>query len=101
MMLEDFPLYIAIYFAAVSLLAIVLTIYDKWAAKSGLRRVKENNLLLVAVFGGAIALFITMKVVRHKTKHTKFMIGIPVIIMLQIAAVLLAWWTLKNGGAIA
>ena len=90
-------LYIGIYLSAVSVWAIGLTMYDKRAAKSGLWRVKERTLLFASMIGGSVAMFLTMRVIRHKTKHAKFMIGIPVIIILQIAAVLFVWWRLKGG----
>jgi len=88
---EHIQLYATAYFAAVSLLAMVLTMYDKRAAKSGSRRIRESTLLLVSILGGSVAMFTTMRLIRHKTKHTKFMMGISVIIVLQIAAVLLIW----------
>lgn len=86
------PIYIGIYLAAISLWAIGLTLYDKRAARIGSWRVKERALLFVAVIGGSIAMFAVMQLIRHKTQHTKFMIGIPVIIILQIAAALSIWW---------
>ena len=83
--------YIGIYLAAISLLATGLTLHDKHAARRGAWRVKERSLLLTAVLGGSVAMLITMRLIRHKTKHAKFMVGIPVIILLQIAAAILAW----------
>lgn len=88
--------YIGIYLAVIALLAIVMTLYDKRAARLGSWRVKERTLLLVAVFGGSVAMFATMRIIRHKTKHAKFMVGIPVIIILQIAIAFFAWWRLKG-----
>jgi uncharacterized membrane protein YsdA (DUF1294 family) len=75
------------YFAAVSLLAVILTLHDKRAARRQKWRVRESTLLLVAALGGSAAMLATMLLNRHKTKHAKFMIGLPVIIVLQIAAV--------------
>lgn len=49
------------------------------------------------MIGGSVAMLAAMRIVRHKTKHAKFMVGIPVIIILQIAAVLFIWWRLKGG----
>lgn len=46
--------------------------------------------------GGSTAMIFVMRVIRHKTKHAKFMVGIPVIIVLQIAAVLFIWWRLRG-----
>ena len=91
---ENIPLYIGIYLAAVNLLAIVLTGYDKSAARRGSRRISERTLLLVSTVGGSVAMLVTMRLIRHKTKHAKFMVGIPAIIVLQVAAVVFAWWKL-------
>ena len=90
-------LFIAGYLSAVSILAIGLTLYDKSAARRGAWRVKEITLLLVSAVGGSVAMYVVMRFARHKTKHAKFMIGIPVIIVLQIAAVLFVWWRLEGG----
>ena len=86
------PLYIKpilIYFAVISLAAVVITVKDKRAAVKGKWRVPEATLMLVGLFGGAIAMLVTMKVIRHKTKHKSFMIGLPVIMILQASALLL------------
>jgi len=84
-------IYIAIYFAAISLLAVILTVHDKHAARRHKWRVRESTLLLVAALGGSVAMLLTMHVIRHKTKHAKFMVGIPIIIALQITAAILVW----------
>lgn len=75
---------ILIYFCVISLISIVVTVYDKSAAIKGKWRVRESTLILLSVLGGSAAMLITMKAIRHKTKHSKFMVGIPVIIILQI-----------------
>ena len=73
----------------ISVVAFAVTIYDKWAAeKRPQERTRESTLLLLSALGGASAMLLTMLGIRHKTKHLKFMIGIPVIIVLQIAAVI-------------
>lgn len=75
------------YLAIISLAAVILTAADKSAARKKKRRVSEKALLSVAVLGGSIAMFITMKCIRHKTKKRKFMIGIPLIIVAQTALI--------------
>ena len=89
-------LFICGYLVAISLVAMVITIKDKCAARKDSWRVKERTLLFVSLLGGSVAMFMTMNLIHHKTKHTKFMVGIPVIIILQIAVVLFLWWRLKN-----
>lgn len=75
--------YIFVYLIAVSLISVSITVYDKKAAKKGKRRIPEKVLMLFSALGGSIAMLITMKKIRHKTKHKKFMIGIPILIILQ------------------
>ncbi|MBQ3133615.1 MAG: DUF1294 domain-containing protein [Clostridia bacterium] len=78
-------------FAVMSLVAFLLTVYDKASAKAGGRRVPERTLLLVAALGGALVEWLTMRLIRHKTKHPKFMIGLPLLIVLHAVLVGAAW----------
>ncbi len=74
------------YLIAISVISIIVCIYDKWAAKHATKhRTREFTLLLLSALGGSVAMFITMQIIRHKTKHAKFMIGIPVITVVQVA----------------
>ena len=73
------------YFLGISALATVITLYDKLAAKHKGRRVPEKTLFLTAVLGGSAAMLLTMYLIRHKTKHKRFMLGLPLIIAAQIA----------------
>lgn len=82
------------YIAVISLLTIAVTVYDKIAAKKRpKRRIRENTLLLLAILGGGPAEYLTMLVIRHKTRHKKFMVGLPVIILLEAAAAGLVWYS--------
>ena len=78
--------YILIYFAVISLITIIVTVYDKKAAKKRPKhRIPEKILFLLAILGGSVAEFLTMLKIRHKTKHKRFMIGLPIIMVLQVA----------------
>ncbi len=80
-----------IYVLVISVVAIVITVADKKASKRRKKkRIPETTLMLVGFFGGALPMYITMKVIRHKTKHKKFMIGLPVIIFLH--AIIVLWY---------
>lgn len=72
------------YFAGISIIAVVLTVADKINAKLDRRRVREDLLLTIGLLGGALLEYITMKIIRHKTRHKKFMIGLPLEIALHI-----------------
>lgn len=76
---------IFIYLIFITLLAVALTVYDKAAAQNRKRRIPERTLMLVGLAGGALAMLITMKAIRHKTKHLKFMLGLPLELLLHIA----------------
>lgn len=74
-----------IYFVLVSLISVFLVIYDKIASKKFKRkRIRESILLFFAFIGGAFFMYIFMKLIHHKTRHKKFMIGLPIFILLHV-----------------
>ena len=85
-----FKYILPIYIAIMSLISIVVCIYDKKISKKNKveLRIPEKVLLILSALGGSVAMLVTMLITRHKTKHVKFMLGIPVIIVLQVALVL-------------
>lgn len=68
----------------ISLVGVILSVYDKRIAGSGKRRVPEATLMTVGLLGGAGVMLLTMKKIRHKTKHKKFMLGLPAELILHI-----------------
>ena len=70
---------------AVNLLAFVLYGLDKDKAKRGAWRIPEATLLLVAFLGGSLGALLGMEVFRHKTKHAKFKILVPLFLVLHVA----------------
>ena len=80
------------YFGAISLIAVIVTIYDKIAAKKKPKgRVPELRLFIISLLGGSVFMYATMLMIRHKTLHKRFMIGLPVMMVAQFA---LAFWLL-------
>ncbi|MBQ2972055.1 MAG: DUF1294 domain-containing protein [Ruminococcus sp.] len=75
--------FFVIYFIIVSILAVLITIFDKISAKLNKWRIPEKVLLTISALGGSVAMLLTMFLIRHKTRKPKFMIGIPVTIALQ------------------
>ena len=70
-----------------SLVSVIVCVYDKIAAKKFTKhRTRESSLLILSALGGSVAMLVTMLLIRHKTRHVKFMLGIPFIIVLQVAA---------------
>lgn len=62
---------------------------DKRRAKKNLWRIPEATLIGAAALGGSIGTLIGMYAVRHKTKHPKFTLGVPLILAVQL--VVLTW----------
>lgn len=89
-MADSYLSFIAIYIAAISIMAVILTIVDKKKAREHKWRIPERTLMLIGFFGGALAEYITMKLIHHKTLHKKFMIGLPLFFIIHI--ILISWF---------
>ncbi len=85
-----------IYLCAINLVAFLAYGLDKLKAKKDKWRIPEKVLILFAVFGGSIGALLGMRVFHHKTQKLKFKIGIPVIILLQIALVVFFIYVFLN-----
>ena len=83
-----------VYVLLISLVTVILTVYDKIAAKKRAFRISEATLILCGVFGGAVAELITMLIIRHKTRHIKFMLGLPGIILAQVVLIIIIKYVL-------
>lgn len=74
-----------IYLLLISAVSAATTVADKIAAKRHVWRIPERTLFLFSILGGSVAMYLTMLAFRHKTKHKRFMVGIPVIFVIQAA----------------
>lgn len=79
--MEKFCLF---YFLAITLVTFIVYGIDKWKAQNGYWRISEKTLFLLAMFGGSIGALTAMQLFRHKTQHKSFVIGIPVILIMQV-----------------
>ena len=77
------------YLITVNALGFLLMLIDKAKAKKKKWRIPEATLIGSAIIGGSIGALAGMYTFRHKTKHPKFTVGIPVILVLQVAAAIL------------
>ncbi|MBQ3581076.1 MAG: DUF1294 domain-containing protein [Bacteroidales bacterium] len=82
---------VSIYILLINLIAFVIFGIDKRKARKGQWRVPESTLFILAIIGGSIGALLGMLAFRHKTKHRKFTIGIPLILALQIALLVTLW----------
>ena len=76
-------IYGVVYLIIMNFMAAAATLLDKHRARQHLWRVPERTLLLLAALGGSPAMLLTMLMIRHKTRHAKFMIGLPAILVVQ------------------
>ena len=85
----NFTHIILVYLVTINVATFFTYGLDKWKAKKAKWRIRETALLTLAVLGGSIGAWLGMKVWHHKTMHKKFKYGIPLILLVQIAAVVL------------
>lgn len=76
-----------VYLLLMNFLAFFTSAYDKFCSKRrGMRRVPEKHLFLLAALGGSVGLYLSFLLLRHKTRHRKFMIGVPLIFLAEVSA---------------
>lgn len=78
-----------VYLFLINALGFVLMLADKHKAKKNLWRIPEATLMGVAAIGGSLGSLMGMYLARHKTRHLKFTVGVPVILALQIIGLVL------------
>lgn len=76
---------ILLYLLCLNLLTFLVFGIDKWKAQHGRWRISEASLLTLAVIGGSLGAWLGMKTFHHKTLHRKFALGVPLILVLQVA----------------
>lgn len=74
-----------LYLLLINAAGFLLMLVDKHKAQKNRWRIPEATLMGVAALGGSIGSLIGMYTVRHKTKHPKFTMGIPLILAVQLA----------------
>ena len=84
--------YFNIYIAVINIITLFLYGEDKRRAKKGKWRISENMLIGFALIGGSFGALFGIRVFHHKTKHKKFIFGIPLILALQIMIYVSCFW---------
>lgn len=75
--------YVITYLAALNVFALLLMGIDKVKARRGSWRIPEKALFLSAILGGSLGAMLGMVMFRHKTKHMTFVIGMPLIFLIE------------------
>lgn len=77
------------YLVLVNASAFILMLADKQKARRSVWRIPEGTLLGVAAIGGSLGAVIGMHLFRHKTRHLKFRLGLPLMLAVQICLLIL------------
>ena len=85
-----------LYLLLINAAAFVLMLADKLKAQNGLWRIPERTLIGSALLGGSVGALLGMYTFRHKTRHLKFTLGIPAILVGQLT---LAFWIISKIGS--
>ena len=80
-----------VYLLEINVVALLLSAIDKACARKAIWRVSEVTLLLSAVLGGSVGLLLGILLFRHKTKHLRFSLGLPVMLLMHIALLVLLY----------
>ena len=82
-----------LYIILINIAAFFLMAFDKRAARRHRGRIPEKNLFAAALAGGSIGAMIGMFLFRHKTRRLHFLIGMPLIFVIQLLLIvlLLSW----------
>lgn len=80
---------LVVYLLIINAIGFILMLVDKIKARKNLWRIPESTLFLAAVIGGSVGSLLGMYTFRHKTKHFKFILGMPLILAVQIILAIL------------
>lgn len=75
--------YLMAYLLLINAAAFLLMLADKKKARQNAWRISEATLLGVAVMGGSLGAVLGMRIFRHKTRHLKFSLGLPLILVVH------------------
>ena len=93
---KELLMILLVYLLIINAVTFLVYAADKRKAKKGKLRVPEKTLFLLAGIGGSIGALLGMQVLRHKTKHMSFVIGIPLILIVQILLAAGIWFLIYN-----
>lgn len=80
------------YLIAINIIAFIVYGIDKFKATKGYWRIPESTLLLLAIIGGSVGAWLGMMLWHHKTKHWKFMIGVPAVFFFHLSLIAYVYW---------
>lgn len=85
--MQHWHIVLIVYLLMINLIGAMLVVSDKNRARQNRWRIRERSLFLAAALGGCPSVYFTMKKIRHKTQHKRFMVGLPVIFTAQLLGI--------------
>lgn len=79
---------IIIYLIIINVIGFLVMYIDKQKSKKGKWRIPEKTLFIITALGGGIGTIAGMYTFRHKTQKIAFVIGFPLITILEIIAII-------------
>lgn len=76
---------LTVYLILINALGFLLMCLDKHYARKKMWRIPERTLMAVAALGGSLGSLMGMYLFRHKTRHRKFTLGVPLLLVLHLA----------------
>lgn len=83
---------LAVYLCIINVLSFLFMLADKRKAIKNRWRIPERTLLTLCAIGGSLGGYLGMQLFRHKTKHPRFSIGVPVMLVVHIAVLVFLYW---------
>jgi len=83
--MPPFVVVMLILFSIESIIGFIMMGMDKKKAEEHKWRISEKSLFLIAFIGGSAGVLLGMWFYHHKTRHIRFLIGIPLILLIQAA----------------
>ena len=80
---------ILVYLIVINFISFTAMGVDKARARKRLWRIPESTLFVLALIGGSIGSIAGMHLFHHKTRHRRFLYGLPAILILQILIVIM------------
>lgn len=72
------------YLLLINAAGLIIMLVDKRKAIKNRWRIPERTMIVLAIIGGSLGIYAGMQLFRHKTKHAKFYIGVPLILAVQV-----------------
>ena len=79
---------IILYLVFINIIGLLIMWVDKRRAIKNQWRIPEKTIFIVTGLGGGIGTIAGMYIFRHKTKKIGFVIGLPLILILEIITVI-------------